>query len=33
MAYKFDPNDETTNLSDDLFFISVDTIRKNIGDL
>ena len=33
MAYKFDPNDETTNLSDDIFFISVETIRKNIGDL
>lgn len=33
MAYKFDPNDETTNLSDDIFFTSVETIRKNIGDL
>ena len=33
MAYKFDPNDKTTNLSDNIFFISVGTIRKNIGDL
>ena len=33
MAYKFDPNDKTTNLSDNTFFISVGTIRKNIGDL
>lgn len=33
MAYKFDPNDKTTNLSDNIFFISIDTIRKNIGDL
>lgn len=33
MAYKFDPNDETTNLSDNIFFRSVDTIRKNIGNL
>ena len=33
MAYKFDPNDKTTNLSNNTFFISVGTIRKNIGDL
>ena len=33
MAYEFDPNDETTNLSDDIFFLSVDTIRNGIGDL
>ena len=33
MAYKFDPNDQTTNVLEDKVFISVETIRKNIGDL
>ena len=33
MAYKFDPNDQTTNVFEDKVFISVETIRKNIGDL
>ncbi len=33
MAYKFDPNDQTTHGFEDKVFISVETIRKNIGDL
>ena len=33
MAYKFDPNDQTTNISDNIVFISFGTTRKNVGDL
>ena len=33
MAYKFDPNDQTTSVLEDKVFVSVETIRKNIGDL
>ena len=33
MAYKFDPNDQTTSVLEDKVFISVETIRKNIGNL
>ena len=33
MAYKFDPNDQTTNISDNIVFIGFETTRKNVGDL
>ena len=33
MAYKFDPNDQTTSVLEDKVFVSVETIRKNVGDL
>ena len=33
MAYQFDPNDETTNVSDHIILVENETIRKRIGDL
>lgn len=33
MAYQFDPNDETTNVSDNIILVGNETIRKRIGDL
>lgn len=33
MAYQFDPNDETTNVSDHIILVENETIRKCIGDL
>ena len=33
MAYQFNPNDETTNVSDHIILVENETIRKRIGDL
>ena len=33
MAYQFDPNDETTNVSDHIILVENETICKRIGDL
>lgn len=33
MAYQFDPNDETTNVSDHIILVGNETICKRIGDL